>query len=192
VPPAPSFFKGRVMVEIEEWNWALTVGLSHPRAIARQRFQGGLSYVRSFGIRGLIRAPGNLRSKAILDRVRRQHLKLVLDPRLRRAKDQQPRKERSRAAGASNGPHYPAPSVRVDQLHPELHVLLQSAWTALRKPIQILESPDLMVRREPQDRESKVCLSRLHASLQSNEQGTSINAIGRARSRLVGGVGAAS
>ena len=25
------------MVEIEQWNWALTVGLSHPRAIASQR-----------------------------------------------------------------------------------------------------------------------------------------------------------
>ena len=26
----PAFFDGRFMIEIEEWNWALSVGLSHP------------------------------------------------------------------------------------------------------------------------------------------------------------------
>lgn len=62
---APSFFNGRFMIEIEEWNWALSVGLSHPRAIARQRFQGGLMYTRPIVIAGRIRAPNTHRGTQI-------------------------------------------------------------------------------------------------------------------------------
>ncbi len=63
--PDPSFFNGRFMVEIEQWNWALTVGLSHPRAIASQRFQGGLMYTRPVVVTGRIRAPSPHRGAQI-------------------------------------------------------------------------------------------------------------------------------
>ena len=65
VPPAQSFFDGRFMIEIEQWNWALSVGLSHPRAIASQRFQGGLMYTRPIVIAGRIRAPSTHRGTQI-------------------------------------------------------------------------------------------------------------------------------
>jgi len=63
--PDPSFFNGRFMIEIEQWNWALSLGLSHPRAIARQRFQGGLMYTRPIVIEGRIRAPNTYRGAQI-------------------------------------------------------------------------------------------------------------------------------
>ena len=53
------------MVEIERWNWALSLGLSHPRAIARQRFQGGLMYTRPIVIAGRVRAPSTHRGTQI-------------------------------------------------------------------------------------------------------------------------------
>ena len=62
---APSFFNGRLMVEIEGWNWALTVGLSHPSTPPRYRFQGGLMYTRGIDIAGRIRAPSIHRGKQI-------------------------------------------------------------------------------------------------------------------------------
>jgi len=63
--PDPSFFNGRVMAEIEEWNWALTVGLSHPLTPRRHRFQGGLMYTRGIDLAGRIRAPEVHRGKPI-------------------------------------------------------------------------------------------------------------------------------
>lgn len=51
------FFDGRFMVEIEEWNWGLYVGLSHPSMPRKHRFQGGLMFNRSIVIEGRIRAP---------------------------------------------------------------------------------------------------------------------------------------
>jgi len=63
-PPLASF-EGLLVVEIEAWNWNLHVGLSSDLSPPDQRFQGGLSYIRSFEIQGLIRAPSSLRSKAI-------------------------------------------------------------------------------------------------------------------------------
>jgi hypothetical protein len=62
---ASSFFNGRLMVEIEGWNWALTVGLSHPSTPPRYRFQGGLMYTRGIDIAGRIRAPSIHRGKQI-------------------------------------------------------------------------------------------------------------------------------
>jgi len=63
--PAPSFFNGRFMVEIEEWNWGLYVGLSHPGTPRRYRFQGGLMYNRGIDLAGRIRAPAAHRGEAI-------------------------------------------------------------------------------------------------------------------------------
>jgi hypothetical protein len=63
--PDPRFFNGRLMVEIEDWNWALTVGLSHPSTPPRYRFQGGLMYSRGIDIAGRIRAPSIHRGKHI-------------------------------------------------------------------------------------------------------------------------------
>jgi len=59
------FFDGRFMVEIGTWNWALTVGLSHPLTPRRHRFQGGLMYTRGIEIDGRIRAPAVHRGKPI-------------------------------------------------------------------------------------------------------------------------------
>jgi hypothetical protein len=55
--PDSSFFNGRFLIEIEEWNWALYMGLSHPSTPPRYRFQGGLMYTRGIEIAGRIRAP---------------------------------------------------------------------------------------------------------------------------------------
>lgn len=63
--PDPSFFNGRFMVEIEEWNWGLYLGLSHPLTPRRHRFQGGLMYTRGIDLGGRIRAPGMHRGKAV-------------------------------------------------------------------------------------------------------------------------------
>ncbi len=63
--PDPAFFDGRFMIEIEEWNWALSVGLSHPLTPRRYRFQGGLMYTRGIDLAGRIRAPSLHRGKPI-------------------------------------------------------------------------------------------------------------------------------
>jgi hypothetical protein len=52
-----SFFDGRFMVEIEEWNWALSVGLSSSLTPRKYRFQGGLAYTKGIDLSGRIRAP---------------------------------------------------------------------------------------------------------------------------------------
>jgi hypothetical protein len=56
---------GRFLVEIATWNWNLHVGLCSDLTPPDDRFQAGLSYGRSFDVRGLIRAPRNLQSKII-------------------------------------------------------------------------------------------------------------------------------
>lgn len=63
--PTSNPFEERLLVEIETWNWNLHVGLCSALTPAADRVQGGLSYGRSFDIRGLIRAPQNRQSKTI-------------------------------------------------------------------------------------------------------------------------------
>jgi hypothetical protein len=63
--PPPASFDDLLLVELKAWNWNLHVGLCSDLTPPDQRFQGGLSYIRSFEIQGLIRAPSTLRSKAI-------------------------------------------------------------------------------------------------------------------------------
>lgn len=53
------------MIEIEEWDWLLYVGLSHPSTPPKYRFQGGLMYTRGIDIAGRIRAPGVHRGKRV-------------------------------------------------------------------------------------------------------------------------------
>jgi hypothetical protein len=53
------------MAQIEQWNWALSVGLSHPLTPRKYRFQGGLIYTRGIDMSGRIRAPNEHRGKPI-------------------------------------------------------------------------------------------------------------------------------
>ena len=52
----PSFFEGRVLVEILSWDWGLFVGLSRVGP-PKYRFQGGLDLVRNISLVGRILAP---------------------------------------------------------------------------------------------------------------------------------------
>ncbi len=61
----PSFFDGRILVDILAWDWNLRVAVSGPATRPKLRFQGGLDYSRDFQIQGRIRAPGFLRNRAI-------------------------------------------------------------------------------------------------------------------------------
>lgn len=47
----------RLIVEIENWNWGLHVGISSPFVPIEHRFQQGLMYVRSIQVEGRVRAP---------------------------------------------------------------------------------------------------------------------------------------
>lgn len=60
----PSFFAGRVLIEILSWEWALGVGLSRigPR---EYRFQGGLDLARTITMEGRIQAPQEHRGRDI-------------------------------------------------------------------------------------------------------------------------------
>jgi hypothetical protein len=60
----PSFFKGRMLVEILSWEWVLGVGLSRigPR---KYRFQGGLDLARTITMEGRIQAPQEHRGRDI-------------------------------------------------------------------------------------------------------------------------------
>jgi hypothetical protein len=61
----PSFFDGRVMIDILAWNWSLRLRIGNPAAAGmKARFQG-LDYGRDFIIRGQVRAPRELRGKTI-------------------------------------------------------------------------------------------------------------------------------
>jgi hypothetical protein len=55
-PLHPSFFDGRVLVDILSWEWAFSLGVSRigPR---KYRFQGGLDRVRTIKLQGRIQAP---------------------------------------------------------------------------------------------------------------------------------------
>lgn len=53
----PSFFEGRLLIEILTWDWTLHVGLSHKHTPRKDRFQGGLDLVRSIDLEGRILAP---------------------------------------------------------------------------------------------------------------------------------------
>jgi hypothetical protein len=60
----PSFFEGRLLVDILSWEWNLSVGLSRvgPR---KYRFQGGLDLVRTIRLEGRIQAPQEHRGRDI-------------------------------------------------------------------------------------------------------------------------------
>lgn len=58
-------FEGRFLVEIDTWDCNLHVGMSTPLTPMEYRFQGGLSYVRSFELSGRIVAPIEHESKLI-------------------------------------------------------------------------------------------------------------------------------
>ena len=53
----PSFFEGRLLIEILTWDWTLHVGLSHKHTPRKDRFQGGLDLMRSIDVEGRILAP---------------------------------------------------------------------------------------------------------------------------------------
>lgn len=67
-PPAhlePGFFDGRLLVEIQAWNWGLSVRLSSDLMPRQYRFQGGLDVTRGFDIDGRVRAPGRFKDQLI-------------------------------------------------------------------------------------------------------------------------------
>jgi len=53
----PSFFNGRLLIEILAWDWKLHVGLSHKLTPRKYRFQGGLDLVRTIDLECRILAP---------------------------------------------------------------------------------------------------------------------------------------
>jgi hypothetical protein len=61
---APSFFEGRLMIDILSWNWNLRVAISSAATRPKARFQG-LDYGRDFTIHGQVRAPRELRGKTM-------------------------------------------------------------------------------------------------------------------------------
>lgn len=54
---------GRLLIEIATWDCFFHLGPSSDLTPPEHRFQGGLSYVQAFDIRGRIRAPAKFRSK---------------------------------------------------------------------------------------------------------------------------------
>lgn len=60
----PSFFEGRLMIDILAWDWNLRVAINPNAMRPRARFQG-VDYGRDFTIHGRIRAPRELRGKTI-------------------------------------------------------------------------------------------------------------------------------
>jgi hypothetical protein len=61
----PRFFDGRILIDIQTWDWNLRVAVSAPSTRLRSRFQGGLDYGRDFKLRGRIRAPSAGRGKIV-------------------------------------------------------------------------------------------------------------------------------
>lgn len=59
----PRFFDGRILIDIQTWDWSLKVAVSEPSTRLNSRFQGGVDYSRDFKIRGRARAPSPLRGK---------------------------------------------------------------------------------------------------------------------------------
>lgn len=60
-----TFFDGRFMVEIREWNWNLYLARSPPKFPKKYSFQGGLNYSRGIEIIGRVRAPTEHRAKLV-------------------------------------------------------------------------------------------------------------------------------
>jgi hypothetical protein len=60
----PSFFDGRLLVEIVSWEWGFYLGVSRvgPR---KYRFQGGLDRVRTIDVVGRIQAPQEDRGRRV-------------------------------------------------------------------------------------------------------------------------------
>lgn len=63
-PLHPSFFEGRVLIDILSWEWAFSLGVNRigPR---KYRFQGGLDRVRTIKLKGRIRAPQEHRGRDV-------------------------------------------------------------------------------------------------------------------------------
>ena len=63
-PLHPSFFEGRVLVDILSWEWGFSLGVSRigPR---KYRFQGGLDRVRTIKLKGRIQAPQEHRGRDV-------------------------------------------------------------------------------------------------------------------------------
>ena len=61
----PRFFDGRILIDIQTWDWNLRVAVSAPSTGLKSRFQGGLDYSRDFKLRGRIRAPSAGRGKIV-------------------------------------------------------------------------------------------------------------------------------
>ena len=60
----PSFFEGRLMIDILAWDWNLRVAVS-PTVTETKPSPQELEYVRDFTIHGRIRAPRELRGKTM-------------------------------------------------------------------------------------------------------------------------------
>lgn len=60
----PSFFDGRLMIDILAWDWSLRIAIN-PAATGRKVQFQGLDYGRDFTIQGKIRAPRALRGRTI-------------------------------------------------------------------------------------------------------------------------------
>jgi hypothetical protein len=63
-PLDPSFFAGRLLIDVLDWDWKLRVAIE-AGAKRRRTLSEGLTYGRDFVIRGCIRAPRELRGKTI-------------------------------------------------------------------------------------------------------------------------------
>jgi hypothetical protein len=61
----PRFFDGRILIDIEAWDWNLRVAVSEPSRRLKSRFQGGLDYSRDFKLRGRVRSPSAMRGKSV-------------------------------------------------------------------------------------------------------------------------------
>ena len=61
----PSFFTGRLLVEIVNWDWGLHVGMSSEATPPEYRFQGGLLYSRGIEIDARVVAPTSHRGKKV-------------------------------------------------------------------------------------------------------------------------------
>lgn len=60
----PTFFEGRLLIDILDWDWKLRIAVQ-AGATRRGGLSKGLTYGRDFVIRGRVRAPRELRGKAI-------------------------------------------------------------------------------------------------------------------------------
>lgn len=61
----PRSFDGRLLIQIDTWEWGLFVGMSPESTPIEYRFQGGLHYTRAIEITGRFRAPDTHRNKRV-------------------------------------------------------------------------------------------------------------------------------